>query len=247
MRFFLIVSIVFLQFVCTAQSVDSIVYNNDILVLEKCKTSDTYTLTNIKTNEKHKKIIFLKSLIINYQVLDANQNLYYLNDSGDRVDTVQSYGWMCGTVPHYTVNIEYNKDFFYVIQKETFFTRDGKESPDTITTLSKSDVDSLYFINGKQEFKYTSNYTFSNSPITRPETIIYKKGNQYGTIMGIGKTYDKIDFTYPVLTTYKNNLVGFYNIVEPKYQKISRFEYYLARCVKTNGTVVHIDKDGIEY
>lgn len=236
-----------IRFSSFAQSIDSIVYNSNKLVLEKCKTSNTHTLTNVKTKEKNKKIIFLKSLSINYQVLDTDQNLYYLNDSGDRVDSIQAYLWVCGTVPHYTLNIKETKDFFYVIQKETFFNYEGKESPDTITTLSKSNVDSLYLINGKQEFQYTSNYTYGYSPTTSPETIIYKKGKQYGTLTSKGKTYDKIDFTYPVLTTHKNNLVGLYNIVEPKYLDISPFEYYLARCIKPDGKTAHIDEEGTEY
>jgi|TARA_B110000967_G_scaffold166784_1_gene174991 hypothetical protein len=60
--------------------------------------------------------------------------------------------------------------------------------------------------------------------------------------------YDYISTNqYPFLRTKNNYLHGLFGIIEPKYKRISEFNYYLAKAILPSGELVFIDLEGNEY
>ena len=151
-------------------------------------------------------------------------------------------------VPHYTLDVKETKDSFVITKDETFFDRIGEEAAEELVKISKSDADSIVFINGKNTFDFTSNFSFTSTVID-PMTIFIVKDGKYTVLGKETLKYDSVDFAgySPTLKYSIDNLYGFHNITEAKYSEVSDFQDNLARVTTVKGKEIIIDMEGNEY
>lgn len=231
-----------------AQTNDSIVYEAEGVRLVKNVKSKKYTFLNKKTRETYSNLKFAKRIYGYFQVLDTNNEVYYLNEAGEKKKEVRDYMGLCGTVPYYKMTIKENRSHFKIFEDETFLDWENKIPAKEKLKISKAETDTVLFINGKDAFDYSSNFTLWICAID-PETLIFVKDGKYFTKANPKMKFDAIDFSdyHHSLKTRKNNLYGILGVTTPKYKKIEKFNYYLAKAVTKEGNSVYIDIEGNEY
>lgn len=231
-----------------AQIKDSVIYDSQEILIKKAFDSEKITITNKQTNEQLSDIKFAKRIYNYIQVLDADNNMFFLNDNWEKKETVRDYIGVCGTVPHYTLSNKKEDKELSVYKNETFYDYGDVVPAQKIDAIPHSLADSILFINGKEEFSYTSNFVYSIG-IINPETLILKKDGKYFVNGNQQEGYDAIDFSnyYHSLKTKRGEFYGILGLVEPKYKDIAAFDYYLAKASTEKGLEVYIDIEGNEY
>jgi len=230
------------------QTKDSIIFNSDNIKITKNFDDHKFSIQNLSTDEQIENLKFVKQIAYHFQVLDENNNIYYLNANGEKLAEVEDFYGVCGTVPHYELTVKENKRNFEVFEDETFYDAGNKIPAKKVYEFDKKNVDSVLFINGSDGMIFTSNFSVGIGS-TDPTMVLLVKDGQYFTMDTPTDTYDSIDFSnyHHSLKTMKDDLYGLLGIIEPKYKNIEVFEYYLAKATTTDGSTVFIDLEGNEY
>lgn len=224
-------------------------FESDYLSITKNVSENTYQITGKKSKSIFSNLKYVGSVGDSYQVIDANNEILLLDATTlEKKDKAENLYWLCGTVPHYTIAIEETKDSFVITKDETFYDYGNQEVAEEIIKVSKSEADSIVFINGKNTFDFSSNFSFT-SRIIDPMTIFIVKDGKYTVLGKEGLKYDTVDFTgyAPTLKYTVDNLHGFHNITEAKYSEVSDFQDNLARVTTAKGKEIIIDIEGNEY
>jgi len=228
-----------------AMKEDSVIFESDNVLVTFNPGSKEY---KVEANETYEHLKFARPIYRSIQVLDKKNNVFFIDEQGNKQAEFSDYIGVCGTVPHYHLTTKETDSEIEVYENETFYDYEDKIPAEIVATVNASDVDSVVFINGQSEFFFTSNFTVGISKID-PRTILLAKGGKYATLNNPNNYYDDIDFSeyYKYLLTKRDKLWGILGVIEPKYKHIDRFNYYLAKAKKENGKVIYIDMDGNEY
>ena len=228
-----------------AHSLDTVIYKNENVIIEKNTNTGLLTLTANKTYENLK---FAKLVYQYIQVLDADNHLFYVGKDGEEYKKVDDFIGVCGTVPHYTLTVQKTATHLIVYEDEIGYDSGNQIPPTKVDSVSLLEADSIVFINGKSGFKFDDNFDVG-IVLTDPRDIILMKDGKYFTRDSPELKYDNIIFSnyYHSLITQVGNLYGVLGVVEPKYQQIAKFEYYLAKAITQSGKEVYIDIEGNEY
>jgi len=234
-----------------AQTQDSIItkFESNYLKITHNLTQSTFQINHKKGNLSFENLKYVGSVGDSYQVIDADNEIFLLDATSlEKKEEAKSMYWLCGTVPHYTLAVEETKNDFVVTRDETFYDFGNQVPAEEFVKISKDKADEILFINGKNTFDFSSNFSYSTK-IINPETIILVKDGKY-TVLGQEELqYDSIDFTAysPTLKYSTNNLVGYLNITEAKYKTVSDFQNNLAKVTTVEGKEIIIDMEGNEY
>jgi hypothetical protein len=230
---------------CFAQSADSIVYKSETILLTKNLKTGSYKLI---ANETYDELAFVKRIYSYFQIIDRNNQVFYIGEDGEKKDDVKDYIGVCGTVPHFTLSLKNTGTCFEIYEDETFYDYNNENSAEKKQVIKIQEADSVLFINGKTQLNFTSNFDVGIST-TNPRMLILVKDGKYFLNDASELKFDLIDFTnyYHSLKTTNNNLYGVLGIVEPKYKRIESFTYYLAEAETENGEIIYIDVEGNEY
>lgn len=232
----------------SAQNAFKTTFESEILWIGEDTLNNTFSVANLQKKDTIRNLKFAKRIFSKIQILDAQNNMYYIDELGERKEAVKDFIGVCGTVPHYELFV---KDLLisYVVFKDETFYDSGNMIPAGIhKTIAKRGIDEVLFINGKNEFKYTANFGVGVSVIS-PETIIFKKGEKFAFADEPDILYDQISFNefHPSLKTEKNGLLGYYQIIDPIFKEVEAFEYYLAKFTLPSGKKGFLDIDGNLY
>ena len=226
-----------------------IVEDNDALRITY-SAEELYTVYDKKSGKVYENIKFVKRIYSYYQVLDENNSIFYFNDQFDIKNEVNDFMGLCGTVPHYNLKIKETKSHFVITSDETFYDSNNEVSAEAIHQFSKSEIEDVSFVNGQKEFMYTSNFGLFQPNSIDPNWLILKMDGKYAIHSNLQRKYDWIA-TYGEtgnhLKTKKENLYGYYNIIEPQFISLENFTYYLAKGIDQNGNDVYIDMEGSRY
>lgn len=232
-----------------ASSCDSIVYESENVQLLFCKEGKDYTWIDKNSNKKLKHLKFARKLGHEFQILDRENNLFYIDENGKRSDESEFRRFVCGTVPHFILKVATTDSTFEVYEDETRYDS-GNRVPEALQrVIAKEEADSVFFINGLKEFAFTSNFGYMSFLQVDPWMVLLSKDGQVFALDNPEETYDAIAYSFDkqLLLTQKDGLYGILDLVEPKYAEISGFEFYLAKVQLPNGEVTYIDVEGREY
>ncbi|MGB0840124.1 MAG: hypothetical protein ACPGXL_08290 [Chitinophagales bacterium] len=232
----------------TAQIADSLIYEADHIRITKNQTTDKFKITNKITGKSFINLKFVDYVFNNIQVLDGNNNVYFLSNRWEKTEEPMMLGGLCGTVPHYTASVKSNASSHQVMIEETFMSRFDSIPEEKIVEISTAVADSVLFINGASTFRFTANFNYLLNALA-PKTIILKKDGKYFKKDAPEQLYDAIDFgkkAYAVQTK-QGDLYGIFDIIEPKFASIEEFYYHLAKATMPDGSEVYIDLKGNEY
>lgn len=242
----IIVLIGFILSLSTAWAKDSLVYDLGEFKVY-LNQNNSYSVKNNSGKILHKNLKYFGNAIRYWQVLDENNEMFYLNDKMKESKIEDNFLGLCGTVPHYTLKIKSNKNEFIVMEDETFYDYGNEIPAEEKFRISKKDADEVYFINGEKAFDYSGNYGFAGV-VAQPDWVIYKKNGKYGICQDETKTmYDEIYFENSNLKLKKDGHFGFYGFTKIKYQDIQPFIFNLARIKTTDGKTGYVDVHGKEY
>lgn len=232
-----------------ASSCDSLIYETDNLKMFFCEKKQDYLWLDKKTNETVKHLKFVERLGREFQVLDSENQLFYIDENGKRSEESHFRLFVCGTVPHYIVSVVETDSTFEVYEDETFYDSGNKIPVALQTTINKTDADSVYLMNGRMEFSFTSNFGYMSFSRIDPRSLILVKDGQFFTHEHPDLKYDAIEYSPEkvLLLTRKGALFGILDVVEPKYTDISKPDFFLTKVTLPNGEVKYIDTEGKEY
>jgi len=219
------------------------------LVITKDASNNTYEITGKEVKSVFSNLKYVGVVGDSYQIIDANNEILLIDaETLEKKKEARSSFWLCGTVPHYTIAVEETKNSFVITKDETFYDIQNQKLAEEIFKVSKSDADSIVFINGKNIFNFNANFTYTNK-IVDPMTVFLVKDGKYSPIGEKAIKYDYINFEgySPTLKYSIGNLHGFYKITEAKYSEVSDFQDNLARVTTADGQKIIIDIEGNEY
>lgn len=228
---------------------DTIIYKSEKFTIVKRFKTNRYTIRNERNGQLISDLKFINRIGLNFQVLDNNNKIYYLNENLEKSDSFNNFLALCGTVPHYELTVKSDGENFLIMEDETFYDHMNKNPTEEIARVTKAQADKVLFINGSDKFNFTENFGIGEGTTIDPRTIILCKNGKYSFLKQPGQNYDTIYFSESSgsLKTQKKNLYGYYGIVEPKYISISDFKYFLAAVTFENGKTGYIDYLGNEY
>lgn len=189
---------------------------------------------------------FIHDVQGSFQVLSLSNEIEYYSADFDKLEEMNMRFGFCGTVPHYTLEIEKEGRSFIVYSDETFYDTGNKIPREKTQQISQREYDDVFFLNGTKRFTYTSNYGLGGSPTTAPTTLIVKKRNRY-QVYGDTQCVDDYAVKSGQLFLMKNNVRGIYSLTEIKYIALEPFVYGLARFELPDGRTGFVDINGIEY
>ncbi len=232
-----------------ASPCDSVVYESDSIQLFFCEQNSEYKLVNKKTHQTTKNLKFARRLGQEFQILDSEDQLFYIDEKGNRSEKSNFRMFVCGTVPHYSLTIVSTDSTYEIYEDETFYDYNNEEPKVLQNVIAKNYADSVSFINGGHVFNFTSNFGYMFFSRLDPRTVILIKEGRYFTLENPEVKYDKIEYGpgFQFLLTQKDGRYGILDLVAPKYAEISAFECYLAKVRLPNGKVKYIDTEGREY
>lgn len=105
---------------------DSLVY--DLGEFKVYKNERSFSVKSNSGKILHKNLKYFGNALRYWQVLDENNEMFYLNDQMKESKIEDNFLGLCGTVPHYTLKIKSNKNEFIVMEDETFYDY-GNEIP----------------------------------------------------------------------------------------------------------------------
>ncbi len=220
-------------------------YKDDFSVYKNPK-SNTFKIF------KNEKIVFDKLNFWgvagnSFQILNENNELFYLNDKLKKISEneikEEEIGY-CGTVDEFYYKIiETEKN--YLLELKTNYLGGVPNKIEILDTISKKNIKNISFIiTGNKEVFYTENDDFVNIDLFI-ETNDNKKG-----LRGGGHTlyFDEIDTTnLRAVKVKRNGLYGYFGVTKTKYKKLENYKYNLAKFELPNGQKGYIDYEGNEY
>ncbi len=227
---------------------DSIIDDSNNLLLEKNLESGTYKLTNKETEESYENLAFARRIYQYFQILDSNNQVFYIGADWKKEEQVKDFMGVCGTVPRYSLTSRVNGSNFEILEDETSYDYNNEIPAEIQFTVTRKEADSVLFINGRSSFKFTSNFDVGVG-ITNPRMVLLYKKGKYFTRDNPDLKFDAIDFTnyHHSLKTIRGSLYGLLNIMDPKYKRIEKFNYYLAEAETKDGKIDMVDIEGNEY
>lgn len=224
---------------------DSLVY--DLGEFKVFKNDSSYFVKSNSGQTLYKNLKYFGSAIQFWQVLDENNQIFYLNHEMKKADTKDDFLGLCGTVPHYTLKVNSTPKEFIIMQDETFYDYGNQIPAEEKFRISKNDADEIYFINGKKEFNYDGNYGFEGVG-AQPDLVVYEKNGKFGIWQDESKIlYDEITFENSNLKVKKDGKRGFYGFTKIKYADIQPFIFNLARIKTKDGKTGYVDTNGNEH
>lgn len=247
-----LVAILMIQSNVYAENKDSLVLKfNTYKVYQDTETAQ-YTIKNQVGIKIHQNLMFVGSMSGRangyLQVLDSKGEIFYLDETGKKLENARVLLGLCGTVPHYTLTIKKEVDSFYVYEDETFYDSGNKIPAEKIITIPTSDADALYFVNMEESFSFTQNYGLGDFK-SYPRSVAFKKGDLYG-IWGHDAIaqYDSIKSLDGLWMAEKEGLYCYPEISKAaKYTHLAPFQNHLAAFELPDGQKGFIDKRGKEY
>lgn len=222
-----------------AQPRDTVLHESRNILLSQNLYSSKYKLVIWDTTYTNLK--FAKRIYSAFQILDANNQVYFIGDDGQITEDIQDERGYCGTVEHVSFSIRSNGAYIQIYKDVGFLGENDQNDADKIHEISVQDADSVLFINGRAEFSY-----MAGMGPRAPLILILVKDGKYFLEETPHLKYDSIDFGQS-RKTKRNNLYGLLGIIEPKYKRIEDFNHLLAKAETVKGEVVYIDIDGNEY
>lgn len=222
-----------------AQPGDTVLYESRKILLTQNLESTTYKL--VIWDSTYANLKFAKRIYSSFQILDANNQVYFIGDDGLKTEEFHDDRWICGSVDYVNLSVRNNGAYLQVYRAVGFLGQNDQNDAVKIHEISVQDADSVLFINGKTQFSYMAGMGPSD-----PLILILVKDGKYFLEDTPHLKYDSIDFRHS-RKTKKDNLYGLLGTVEPKYKSIEDFNYFLAEAETVNGEVVYIDSDGNEY
>lgn len=242
----IVLMVSFMLSLSTVSASDSLVYDLGEFKVY-LNQNNSYFVKNNSGEILHKNLKYFGNAMRYWQVIDENNEMFYLNDQMKDSKIEDNFLGLCGTVPHYTLKVKSTKNEFIVMEDETFYDYGNQIPAEEKFRISKKYADEVYFINGKKEFNYDGNYGFAGV-LAQPDWVIYKKDGKYGIWQDESKTkFDEISFENSNLKMKKDGLFGFYGYTEIKYKDIQPFIFNLARIKSTDGKSGYVDVHGKEY
>ena len=253
-RLIIIVSCFFISINLYSQPKVEIIRNLNNFRLTQNLTTGKYNIINNNTNEKLQELNYVNIISSYYQVLDSKNRMFFINEEWDIKKEVNDFDDICIMESYYLdlirLSIELNGEFYEICERPIIIDYENESTFEKASNLSfkinKNLVDEIFFINGKSKIQYQKGDLLNAK--TDPRTIIILKGKKYFTFRNSSVKYDYISTNqYPFLRTKNNDLHGLFGIIEPKYKRISEFNYYLAKAILPSGELVFIDLEGTEY
>ena len=245
----LTIIIIFYSNILFSQDKDSLFFDfGDKMQVFKNIPSNTFSLKK-GNNLKYKNLKFVLPLWEYIQVLDKNNLKFYIDKNGKKQKKTKIKLELCGTVPNYNCEIIEKNDKYIITIDETFYDSKNLVKAEVIDSISKREVDKIYFSNNSQKINYDENDFVFNFTKTFPFTAIIEKDNQKG-ILNNGKVifFDEIISTKNWIFKIRvNNKIGFYQITETKYTELENFNFGLAKFKLENGKTGYVDVKGKEY
>ena len=236
-----------------AQDSDKLISKQEKFQIYQQADLSYYIMRNHKKVYKNLKFVKIAWPVI--QVIDNKNNSFYLNDRLIKTKAAPARMGFCGTVPHYSFAINTKGNEFIVTTDETFFDSQNQIPPKVVLSISKQQVDELYFVNLEKKFMFTENYGAGALATPNPRLVIFEKDGQFGYYTPDqsgnwvkSRLYDKIIVENSLLKLYKNGLVGYQGINDaPKYTTLTPFDNYLAQFEMPDGQKGYLDVYGVEY
>jgi len=158
-------------------------------------SQNKYQINGQKGNLLYTDLKYVERVKDSYQVIDAENEIFILDATTlEKKEKAENIYWVCGTVPHYTLAVEEQKDSFAITIDETFYDMMGEIPAEEFMKISKEKADSIVFINGQNTFNYSANFSYTTQTIN-PQTVILVKDGKYSVAGAEGIQYDSIDFT----------------------------------------------------
>jgi len=231
-----------------ASSCDSLIFETDNLKMFFCEKKQDYLWLDKKTNETVKHLKFVHQLGGEFQVLDRENQLFYIDENGKRSEesiyrNVDFGSWALVVLSVVTT------DSTFEVHKGQITNDLANQALTRIETISKADADSVSFLNGQMEFQFKRNFEYTNFFIDDARVLILMKNGQYFTAHHPDLKYDAIEYSPEkgLLLTQKGALFGILDVVEPKYTDISKPDFFLTKVTLPNGERKYIDTEGREY
>lgn len=235
----------------SGQATDSLMYKSSHVELTYNTQKKEYCLKQTNGDLKLKHLQFVKKLYSeHFQVLDKNNRMFYVDRNLIVLENIEELRrGFCGTVPHYQMSVVTTDSVFEVYQDETFYDHGNEIPKELIYSISRTDADSVYFLNGRQEYMYTANFGIGFMIKSNPTALILEKNGKFGSSEAPSKMYDSIVYDYKngCFKTETDGLYGILGLVEPQYTEIGDFEWHLAKVTLPNGKTAYIDSDGKVY
>ncbi len=238
------------------------------------QVTDSLASKTSKTPELDEKVMVEELKFIKYlgdyrQVLDNQNNLFYINNRGEKeLNPIINVYASCGNPANYVYEIiETNKE--YILTENIYYDNEKENSPTQIDSISKKGINKIYFAqyqslstsdiptysNLKTQFnlrkiefdEYRYNYSFIK---IFPFALIIEKTNKKGILYKKKLTfYDDIKYDYDsdLLKVEIKNRYGYFGITECKYAEVNKYVYGLAKFKLPNGETGYIDGEGKEY
>ncbi len=189
---------------------------------------------------------FIHDVQGNFQVLSLSNEIEYYSAEFEKLEKMNMRFGFCGTVPHYTLEIERQGKQFVVYSDETFYDAGNKIPREETDKISARKYDDVIFSNGKKRFDYTSNYGLGGSPTSAPGILLVKKGRQY-QVYGDDVWFDSYSLKDGQLFLKKDKLYGIYERTLIKYSQLEPYVFGLARFELPDGRAGYVDLNGVEY
>lgn len=231
-----------------ASKKDSVIYETDAVLWTQNLRSGEHTVRNKKEKTKFRKLKYVKRFHSGVQLLDRDNEIFYMNLDFELVDSLVLMPWWCGTVPQYQLTIEETDSSFQVLSDEIFYDKQNIP-PAVVSEIGKDAADSICFINMQKEFFYRSTYNEGRLYSTEPDEVIVMKDGRYALLKDLDNWYDLItpERWRAYLVCYENGYKGILGLTQAVYKEVYPFEWNLARVELPNGEFRYVDTDGNVY
>lgn len=202
-----------------------------------------YTIKDEAGKTLFSKLKFVDFANQNLQVLDKNNDMFYLNNNLKRLEKAEFENYMvCGTVAYYTLSIVLENDSYKVIKKTNNEFLGDKNTSVIIDSFPKGKISKVYFTNKETSINYDDNFPLKDYIVQEIglQKAIRFKGETfyYDTINILESQYIKIE---------KNGLFGYFNMIEPIFKDIGVINFNLAKVIMPNNKKGFVDLNGIIY
>ncbi len=231
-----------------SKSADSLVFKNEHYAVYQNKLNEKFAIYDKQNSLQFDKVKHVSLLYPNLQIITAQNELLYLTETLEQVAVLTPpFIGVCGTVPHYELQIEKSKTGFNILEDETFY--DNLNEPAVIkASIDFSMADDAFFISKTKSFMFTANYGYNQMWAPDPRTVIYQKNALFYIWGDPTKTaYDAIEYKDGKLLVQKNGLVGIYGYTAAIFKSIDAFSYDLAMVTLPNGKKGFVNVKGFVF
>lgn len=216
--------------------------------LYKVPADGSYYITDKNDRPVFSHLKLVKPLGAGAQIIDGGNRAFFMDENLKKVDNLEHRLWVCGTVPHYTLSVVDAGNEFVVMEDETFYDAGNLIAAEPIARIDKTTAQNVFFINGRSQYNFTSNYGYTNMVAPSPRTIFYTRHDGYAVWGDKDNTvYDAVWQENGLVKVRKDGLEGYYGITQTRYKSLSEFKYYLAEFELPDGRKGYVDGEGNEY